>query len=47
MKIFIRIARRVVSYLVQRDEPDFASPYIPSVHHPRSQGDDYLAEAWS
>jgi hypothetical protein len=39
----IRIARQVVSYLHARNEPDFASPHIPTVHHPHSQGDEYLA----
>ena len=43
MKIFIRIARRVLSYLNARNEPDFASTHIPTVHHPHSQGDEYLA----
>ena len=43
MKTLIRIARRVLSYLHARNEPDFASPHIPTVHHPHSQGDEYLA----
>jgi hypothetical protein len=43
MKTLIRIARRVLSYLDARNEPDFASPHIPTVHHPHSQGDEYLA----
>ncbi len=43
MKTFIRIARLVVSYLNARNEPDFASTHIPAVHHPHSQGDEYLA----
>jgi hypothetical protein len=43
MKTFIRIARRVVSYLYGRNEPDFASTFIPYVHHPHGQGDEHLA----
>jgi hypothetical protein len=43
MNIFIRTARRVISYLNARNEPDFASTHIPSVHHSHSQGDEYLA----
>jgi hypothetical protein len=43
MKTLIRIARRVVSYLYASNEPDFASIYIPTVHHPHRQGDEYLA----
>jgi hypothetical protein len=43
MKTFIRIARRVVSYLHARNEPDFASTHIPTVHHSHWQGDEYLA----
>ena len=46
MKTFIRIARRVISYFNRRNEPDFpnfASTYVPSVHHPQAQGDAYLA----
>ena len=43
MKTFIKIARLVVYYLYGRNVPDFASTYIPSVHHPHRQGDEYLA----
>jgi hypothetical protein len=43
MKTLIRIAGRVVSYLYARNEPDFASTHIPTVHHPPGQGDEYLA----
>jgi hypothetical protein len=42
MKLFTRIMRRVVSYFNPQG-PDFASTRIPSVHHPHSQGDEYLA----
>jgi hypothetical protein len=43
MKTLIRIAKQVVSYLYASNEPDFASTYIPTVHHPHWQGDEYLA----
>jgi hypothetical protein len=43
MKTFTQIARRIVSSLYARNEPDFASTHIPTVHHPHSQGDEYLA----
>ena len=43
MKTFIRMARRILSYLQDRNVPDFAATRIPTVHHPHSQGDEYLA----
>ena len=43
MNLFTRLARRVISYLNARNEPDFASAPIPSVQHSHSQGDEYLA----
>jgi hypothetical protein len=43
MKKIILKARRVLSYLYARNEPDFASTHIPKVQHPHWQGDEYLA----